>query len=141
MFNVGPTELLVILVLALMVFGPKRLPETSRQIGRGLREFRRATQDVQNELHGVMSLDDIDADDADEPASSNGSGPAKAEAGTPETPGSVESAAEPSATEPSADGPSLGDEARTQSPAPETDASANGKGASQGHTVIDPTGD
>ena len=72
MFNVGPSELLVIIVIALLVFGPKKLPEVSRQLGRGLREFRRATQDVQNELHGVFNMDGDDDDDAR--VASNGSG-------------------------------------------------------------------
>jgi sec-independent protein translocase protein TatA len=37
----GPAELLVILVIALVVLGPKRLPESARALGRGLRELRR----------------------------------------------------------------------------------------------------
>ncbi len=43
MFGIGMTELLVILVLALLVLGPKRLPEMARSLGRGLAEFRRAS--------------------------------------------------------------------------------------------------
>jgi len=38
--NVGPMELLLVLVIALIVLGPKKLPETGRAIGRGLREFK-----------------------------------------------------------------------------------------------------
>ena len=38
--NVGPMELIVVLVIALMVLGPKRLPEAGRSLGRGLREFK-----------------------------------------------------------------------------------------------------
>jgi sec-independent protein translocase protein TatB len=53
MFNIGPSELLVILVLALVVVGPQRLPELSRQIGRGLREFRK----VQDEVKDMVKLD------------------------------------------------------------------------------------
>jgi sec-independent protein translocase protein TatA len=40
MFNLGPGEILVILAIALIVLGPKKLPEAGRAIGRGLREFR-----------------------------------------------------------------------------------------------------
>lgn len=38
--NVGPLELAIVLVIALIVFGPKRLPELGRSLGRGIREFR-----------------------------------------------------------------------------------------------------
>jgi sec-independent protein translocase protein TatA len=38
--NVGPLELAIVLIIALVVFGPKRLPELGRSLGRGLREFR-----------------------------------------------------------------------------------------------------
>jgi Tat protein translocase TatB subunit len=50
MFGIGPTELLVIMVVALLVLGPKRLPEIARALGKGLAEFRRATADVTSEF-------------------------------------------------------------------------------------------
>lgn len=42
MFNVSPLEMMVIAVIALIVFGPQRLPEMARSVGRGMREFRAA---------------------------------------------------------------------------------------------------
>ena len=39
-FNVGPMELIIVLVIALIVLGPKRLPEAGRSIGKGMREFK-----------------------------------------------------------------------------------------------------
>ena len=48
MFGLGPTELLIILGLVLIIFGPKRLPEMGRAIGRGIREFRSAAQDIED---------------------------------------------------------------------------------------------
>ena len=38
--NIGPMELIIVLVIALLVLGPKRLPEAGRSLGRGMREFR-----------------------------------------------------------------------------------------------------
>jgi len=49
--QIGMSELLVILVIVLLVFGPKKLPELARGIGRGINEFRRAAEDVKQELN------------------------------------------------------------------------------------------
>lgn len=48
MFNIGAGEFIVILVVALLILGPKRLPELARGIGKFMREFRRQTDDVRN---------------------------------------------------------------------------------------------
>jgi sec-independent protein translocase protein TatA len=61
MFNIGPTELLVILLIALVVFGPKRLPEIGKTVGKSLREFRKATDDIKSELN--LSADEDGNDD------------------------------------------------------------------------------
>ena len=58
MFGIGPLELVVILVVALLVFGPKRVPELARTVGRGLAEFRRASQD----LRQTLALDELQQD-------------------------------------------------------------------------------
>jgi TatA/E family protein of Tat protein translocase len=50
MFGIGGQELILILVVALLVFGPKRLPELARSLGRGLAEFRRASSDLRQTL-------------------------------------------------------------------------------------------
>lgn len=44
MFGIGPSELLVILVLALIIFGPNKLPELARTLGRTVKEFKKATE-------------------------------------------------------------------------------------------------
>lgn len=48
--NIGGGEMLVILLLILIFFGPKKFPEIGKSIGRGIREFRNAMRDVQEEL-------------------------------------------------------------------------------------------
>lgn len=48
--NLGFPELLVIFIVALIVFGPKKLPELGRSIGRGLNEFKRASNELKNTL-------------------------------------------------------------------------------------------
>ena len=55
MLNIGPQELLLVLIIGLLVVGPQRLPEISRQIGRGLREFRK----IQSDVKGLVNLDEV----------------------------------------------------------------------------------
>jgi len=50
MFGIGPLELGIVLVIALLVLGPKKLPELARGLGKGLSEFRRASNDLRRSL-------------------------------------------------------------------------------------------
>jgi sec-independent protein translocase protein TatA len=52
--SLGPAEILVILVVALIVLGPKRLPEAARQVGKTLAEVRKWSQGLQDEVRNVM---------------------------------------------------------------------------------------
>ncbi len=58
MFGLGFGEILVILVLALILLGPARLPDVAKQLGKGLRDFKRATDDLKNQFEREMYADD-----------------------------------------------------------------------------------
>ena len=58
MFGIGPMELVLILVVALLVLGPKRMPDLARTLGRSLGELRRASHDLRQSL----ALDDLQND-------------------------------------------------------------------------------
>ncbi len=62
--QIGPLEILVILMVALIVFGPERLPQIAKQIGRAASELRRMATEVRDEFQEGL---DIDLDD-DDPA-------------------------------------------------------------------------
>jgi len=65
MFGIGMTELLVILGIALIIFGPKRLPELAKHLGKAMREFKKATDEVRENI-GLNELDLNDLNSADE---------------------------------------------------------------------------
>jgi len=54
MFGLGIPELVVIFVIALIIFGPKKLPDLGKALGRGLAEFKRATQDVKESIESEV---------------------------------------------------------------------------------------
>ena len=78
--SLGPAEILVILVVALLVFGPNKMPDVARQAGKAFREFRRVQHHLRNEISGAMSEFDLGVGDTPKPMS------------TPPTPGPMPSA-------------------------------------------------
>ena len=63
MFGIGMPELLLILGLALIVLGPKKLPELAKALGKGLAEFRRATDELKEEFRQMeREVEDASAD-------------------------------------------------------------------------------
>ena len=58
MFGLGVPELIFIMVLALLIFGPKGLPEIGRTLGRGMSEFRKASNDLKRTINVELALDE-----------------------------------------------------------------------------------
>lgn len=75
MLDIGIQELLIIMVLALLVFGPEKLPELGRRLGRAMREFRRASDEFRSTIETNLRLNE----DLLLPSSANTPGPAAAE--------------------------------------------------------------
>lgn len=60
--SLGPTELIIIFVIILLIFGGKKLPELARGLGKGIREFKRATREVEDEIKDEINLKELDDD-------------------------------------------------------------------------------
>ena len=59
MFGLGPSELIIIFVVIIILFGPKRLPELARSLGRSIKEFKHATQGLKEELD-ISQIEDAE---------------------------------------------------------------------------------
>ena len=66
--GMGPMELMVILVLALIIFGPGKLPEIAGQVGKVVRDFRRTTAELSSEFNRTLSLEIEERKTAEAPA-------------------------------------------------------------------------
>ncbi len=51
MFGIGAQELMIIFLIVLLLFGANRIPEIARGLGRGIRDFKRATRDIEDEIN------------------------------------------------------------------------------------------
>ena len=60
MFDIGFQEMILIMVLALLVFGPSKLPELGKMIGRAMREFRRASDEFRSTVETNLKINEID---------------------------------------------------------------------------------
>ncbi|MDI6781146.1 MAG: Sec-independent protein translocase protein TatB [bacterium] len=60
MFGIGTQELIVIMIIALIVIGPNKLPEIGRVLGRGLREIKKATDEIKNQVSAeIRNTDEV----------------------------------------------------------------------------------
>jgi sec-independent protein translocase protein TatB len=62
MFGIGMPELLVIAVIALLVVGPKKLPDIAKALGKGLAEFRKVTESATDTIKETLKTDDLKKD-------------------------------------------------------------------------------
>ncbi|MGZ5468554.1 MAG: Sec-independent protein translocase protein TatB, partial [Candidatus Aminicenantales bacterium] len=57
--SIGPTELIMIFVIALLVFGPKKLPEIGRSVGKALREFKKTSEEIKGRIEEEIEASEI----------------------------------------------------------------------------------
>jgi TatA/E family protein of Tat protein translocase len=57
--SVGPTELILIFIIALLVFGPKKLPEIGRSVGKAIREFKKASDEIKGRIEDEINASEI----------------------------------------------------------------------------------
>lgn len=69
--RIGTTELLLIFGLVLVVFGPRKLPEIGKALGRGLKEFKQATKEIKESIDIKESLDGEDGEEKGQAAKEN----------------------------------------------------------------------
>lgn len=127
--SLGVPELLFILVLALLIFGPKALPEVGRTLGKGLAEFRKASNDLRRTINAEVLAEELRESDprrmvrdalSPTPAA-DAAVPAKAPA-SPEGAVSRGALAEADAAAPDESAPGADDPAAPAAPAPRADA-------------------
>lgn len=58
MFGIGMQELIIIVIIALLVVGPKKLPDMAKSLGKGLNEFRRAAEGLTEDIKETIKVDD-----------------------------------------------------------------------------------
>ncbi len=130
--SIGMTELIVIMVVALVVIGPKRLPEMARTLGKALGDFKRATSDFQSSfsMEDDYDLDVLDEDVKQQDKKASTEESKDDEGDDEEEDDAAESAEKPPRTETDEPAPEAGDTA-PEADATENKAAADKTGATQ----------
>jgi TatA/E family protein of Tat protein translocase len=128
MFGIGFQEMLIILVVVLIFFGPKRLPDLAKSLGKGIAEFKKASEEVRKGIEDAVKEESVEeAPKPPEDISAYGKAPGSAAA--PSVPAKPEPA-QPTDVPASASGTSP-DNAPVE-PAPSTGAPTTAEGAAKG---------
>jgi sec-independent protein translocase protein TatB len=98
--TLGGQEIIFILVIALIVFGPKKLPEIGKSIGRMMNEFRKASNDFRRTLEDEVEADKARSSDPAPPAAAEYGAPAPSEAGPTPEPAAAAAPDEPTVSRP-----------------------------------------
>jgi sec-independent protein translocase protein TatB len=81
MFGIGTTEVLLILVVALLVIGPSKLPDVARALGKGMAEFRRISSDVKRTIDFEAQMADTEQEKKRDQTPANHGGPSEQTSG------------------------------------------------------------
>jgi TatA/E family protein of Tat protein translocase len=112
MFGIGMPELLIILAVALIVIGPKKLPDMARALGKGMAEFKRATQDLKESINIDDDIKEMKEELNDAVSGTDGYG----------TGAEPEEKSAPPGEQPERPSPELQDEPSTQQLSPESNS-------------------
>jgi TatA/E family protein of Tat protein translocase len=77
-FGLGPMEIILILIIGLLIFGPEKLPKIGRDLGRAFRTFRKASSDLTNEVTKELEAEKLEKKDEPRQAAEKGDTPNKA---------------------------------------------------------------
>lgn len=109
MFGIGSTEILLIVVVALLVLGPKNLPKAARTLGKAMGEFRKVSTDFQRTINAEIALEEREQKKKDEAPKRPAESPSAASqtvAAAPESPAATEAPSGASASSDAAAAPS-----------------------------------